>query len=102
MSSNNESKSKWRAQTQMVRGGTARSPFDETSEGLFLTSGYVYGSAQDAEAAFKGDTDRYIYSRYGNPTVTMFQNRLALLEGAKHCVATSSGIRHPSQPNRRR
>jgi O-succinylhomoserine sulfhydrylase len=92
MSTNKDSNSNWRPQTQLVRGGMARSSFDETSEGIFLTSGYVYGSAEDAESAFKGDTDRYIYSRYGNPTVTMFQDRLALLEGAKHCVATSSGM----------
>ena len=86
------SKSNWRPQTRLVRSGTARSPFDETSEGIFLTSGYVYGSAEEAESAFKGDTSRYIYSRYGNPTVTMFQDRLAALEGAKHCVATASGM----------
>ncbi len=82
----------WRPQTRLVRGGADRSAFDETSEGLFLTSGYVYASAEEAEAAFKGDKQRYIYSRYGNPTVNMFQDRLAALEGAKHCIATSSGM----------
>ena len=92
MSNDHNTTSNWRPQTRLVRGGTQRSPFDETSEGMFLTSGYVYGSAEDAEAAFKGDVDRYIYSRYGNPTVDMFQERLAALEGAKHCVATSSGM----------
>ncbi len=89
---NDNTPSSWRPQTRLVRGGTQRSPFDETSEAMFLTSGYVYGSAEDAEAAFKGDVDRYIYARYGNPTVSMFQERLAALEGAKHCVATSSGM----------
>ena len=83
---------KWRDATRLVRGGTQRSGFDETSEAIFMTSGYVYDSAEDAEKAFKGETDRYIYSRYGNPTVTMFEERLALLEGASHCVATASGM----------
>ena len=92
MNNDQSAKPNWRPQTQLVRGGTSRSPFDETSEGIYLTSGYVYGSAEDAEAAFKGDTERYIYSRYANPTVTMFQERLAMLEGAKHCVGTSSGM----------
>ena len=82
----------WRPQTQLVRGGITRSLFEETSEPLFLTSGYVYDTAENAEAAFKGDTSRYIYSRYGNPTVSVFQERLAMLEGAKHCVATASGM----------
>lgn len=82
----------WRAATQLVRGGTQRSGFDETSEAIFMTSGYVYDTAEDAEQAFKGEKERYIYGRYGNPTVTMFEERLGLLEGAKHCVATASGM----------
>ena len=82
----------WRPQTQLVRSGITRSLFEETSESLFLTSGYIYDTAENAEAAFKGDTQRYIYSRYGNPTVSMFQERLAMLEGAAHCVATASGM----------
>ena len=85
-------KDNWRPQTRMVRGGQKRSPFGETSEGLFLTSGYVYESPEEAEAAFKGEKSRYIYSRYANPTVSMFEERLALVEGANHCVATSSGM----------
>ncbi|MEQ8666996.1 MAG: O-succinylhomoserine sulfhydrylase [Rhodospirillales bacterium] len=85
-------KDSWRPQTRLVRGGQKRSPFGETSEGLFLTSGYVYESPEEAEAAFKGEKSRYIYSRYANPTVSMFEERLALVEGAKHCVATSSGM----------
>ena len=83
---------KWRPATRLVRGGTQRSEFDETSEGIFMTSGYVYDTAESAEAAFKGETARYIYSRYANPTVTMFEERLALLEGAGYCVGTSSGM----------
>jgi len=78
--------------TLLVRGGLERSAFDETAEGLFLTSGYVYGSAAEAEAAFAGDHERYIYSRYGNPTVSMFEERLRLLEGAESCMATASGM----------
>ena len=82
----------WRQATRLVRGGTERSHFSETSEGLFLTSGYVYDSPEEAEAAFTGDVERYMYSRYGNPTVAMFEKRLALLEGAETCVSTSSGM----------
>jgi len=83
---------RWRPQTEMVRGGLARSSFDETSEALYLTSGYVYSSAEEAEAAFKGDKDRFVYSRYANPTVSMFEERLRLLEGAEACRATASGM----------
>ncbi len=82
----------WHEATQLVRGGSERSSFDETAEALYLTSGYVYGSAAEAEAAFAGEHDRYIYSRYGNPTVTMFEERLRLLEGAEACRATASGM----------
>ncbi len=78
--------------TELVRGGLTRSPHRETSEALYLTSGYVYESAEQAEAAFKGETDAYIYSRYGNPTVSMFEERLARLEGAEACRATASGM----------
>ncbi len=78
--------------TEAVRAGLDRSPHDETAEALFLTSGYVYESAEEAEAAFAGDIDRYIYSRYGNPTVTMFTERLRRLEGAEACFATASGM----------
>ncbi len=84
--------SHWGEATALVRGGLNRSRFDETSEALYLTSGYVYGSAEEAEAAFKGEHDRYIYSRYGNPTVSMFQDRLRILEGAEACMATASGM----------
>jgi O-succinylhomoserine sulfhydrylase len=78
--------------TILIRGGLHRSEFDETSEALYLTSGYVYGTAEEAEAAFEGDIDRFIYSRYGNPTVRMFEERLRLLEGAEAAWATASGM----------
>ena len=75
-----------------VRGGLLRSGFDETAEGLYLTSGYVYGSAAEAEKAFTGEIDRFVYSRYGNPTVAMFEERLRWIEGAPAAFATSSGM----------
>lgn len=81
-----------RPDTLAVRGGLQRTHFDETSEALFLNSGYVYASAEEAEAAFAGDIDRYVYSRYGNPTVAMFEERLRLLEGTEDCWATASGM----------
>ena len=82
----------WRPATQLVRGGTERSHFDETSEAIFMTSGYVYESPEEAEQAFKGGKDRFVYSRYANPTVAMLETRLGLLEGAKFCNATASGM----------
>ncbi len=81
-----------REATIMVRGGLDRSQFDETAEAIYPTSGYVYASAAEAEAAFAGELDRFIYSRYGNPTVSMFEERLRLLEGAEACMATASGM----------
>ncbi len=75
-----------------MRGGLSRSGFDETAEALYLTSGFVYDSAEQAEAAFKDEIDKFIYSRYGNPTVRMFEERLRLLEGAEACFATASGM----------
>lgn len=81
-----------RPDTLAVRGGLVRSGFDETSEALFLTQGYVYERSADAEAAFAGEADRFQYSRYGNPTVSTFEERLRLLEGAEAAVATSSGM----------
>ena len=75
-----------------VRGGLLRSEFDETAEALYLTSGYVYDTAAGAEKAFTGEVDRYVYSRYGNPTISMFEERLRLLEGAPACFATSTGM----------
>ena len=78
--------------TILIRGGLTRTAFDETAEAIFPTSGYVYGTAAEAEAAFKGETERFIYSRYGNPTVAMFEERLRLIEGAEACLATASGM----------
>ena len=78
--------------TLAVRGGLMRSGFDETAEALYLTSGFVYASAEEAEAAFKDEIEKFIYSRYGNPTVAMFQERLRQIEGAEACFATSSGM----------
>ncbi|HTM84393.1 MAG TPA: O-succinylhomoserine sulfhydrylase [Mycobacterium sp.] len=75
-----------------VRGGILRSQFEETSEALFLNSGYVYSSAAAAEQAFTGEMDRYVYSRYGNPTISMFEERLRLIEGAPAAFATASGM----------
>ena len=92
MSGKKPDPTKWRQATRLVRGGTLRSPFNETSEGLFLTSGYVYESAEEAEQSFKGEKKRYVYSRYANPTLTMFETRLAQLEGAEACVSTASGM----------
>ena len=82
----------WRTQTKLVRGGLGRSEYRETAEAIYMTSGFVYDSAEDAENAFNGSTDRYIYTRYGNPTVTTFQKRMCFLEGAENCTATSSGM----------
>ncbi|HEY0188732.1 MAG TPA: O-succinylhomoserine sulfhydrylase [Cellulomonas sp.] len=79
-------------ETLAVRGGAVRTPFQETSEALFLTQGYVYTRAADAEAAFAGEADRFVYSRYGNPTVSTFEERLRLLEGAEACFATATGM----------
>lgn len=84
--------SDWKSQTLAVRGGLSRTHFDETSEAIVLTSGFVYESAEQAEAAFKDEVEHYIYSRYGNPTVTIFEERLRLLEGAPACFATASGM----------
>jgi O-succinylhomoserine sulfhydrylase len=75
-----------------VRGGLLRSGFEETAEALYLTSAYVYESAADAERAFAGEVDRYVYSRYGNPTVSMFEERLRLIEGAPAAFATATGM----------
>lgn len=78
--------------TLLVQGGTLRSQFGETSEALFLNSGFVYDNAAEAEARFKGEAEGYVYSRYGNPTNTMFEARMALLEGAEAARGTASGM----------
>jgi O-succinylhomoserine sulfhydrylase len=82
----------WRPRTRQVRGGHERTQFGETAEGIFLTSGYVYDTAEEAASVFKGDSEGYIYTRYGNPTITTFEERLRLLEGAEAARATSSGM----------
>ena len=82
----------WRPQTRLVRGGLQRSAFCETSEAIYATSGFVYDAAEDAEDAFANRVDRFIYSRYDNPTVAMFEERLRLIEGAEACRATASGM----------
>jgi O-succinylhomoserine sulfhydrylase len=78
--------------TILVRGGATRSPYDETCEALFMTSGFVYDNAAAAEQAFAQDGSRFVYSRYRNPTVAMFEERLRLLEGAEACRVTASGM----------
>ncbi len=82
----------FRPATRLVHAGQARTPFGETAEALFLTSGFVYESAEDAEATFRGDLAHYQYSRFGNPTVAMLEERLAAIEGAEACRATASGM----------
>ena len=82
----------WKPQTQLVHGGTRRSEFGETSEAIFLTQGYVYESAESCEARFKGEEPGFIYSRYANPTVDMFEQRMCQLEGAEDARATASGM----------
>ncbi|MDB5593565.1 MAG: O-succinylhomoserine sulfhydrylase [Hyphomicrobiales bacterium] len=83
---------KLRQATRLVHGGTMRSQFGETSEALFLTQGYVYDSMEAAEARFKGEQPGFLYSRFSNPTVAMFEQRMALLEGAEAARATGSGM----------
>ncbi|HLT76629.1 MAG TPA: O-succinylhomoserine sulfhydrylase [Ferrovibrio sp.] len=82
----------WRLATRMVRGATQRSPYGETSEALFLNSGFTYENAEAAEARFKGEQPGFVYSRYENPTVRMFEQRMALIEGAEDARATASGM----------
>lgn len=86
------SESSYQPETLAVRAGTVRSQFGEHSEALFLTSSFVYESAAQAAARFIGEEPGNIYSRFTNPTVTMFEERLAVMEGAEQCVATASGM----------
>jgi O-succinylhomoserine sulfhydrylase len=79
-------------ETRLIHAGTLRSQFGETSEALFLTQGYVYDSAEDCEALFSGKKPGYVYSRYSNPTVAMFEQRMAALEGAEAARGTASGM----------
>ncbi len=82
----------WAPETQLVHGGVLRSQFGETSEAIFLTQGFVYASAEQAEARFKNEDPGFQYSRFGNPTVAMLEERLRLLEGAEACRATATGM----------
>ena len=85
-------KRSWKPATQLVHSGTLRSQFGETSEAMYLTQGYVYVTAEEAEARFKGEEPGFIYSRYSNPTVDMFEKRMCALEGAEDARATASGM----------
>ena len=85
-------KRNYRPETQLVHAGILRSPFGETSEALFLTQGYVYDSSLSAEKRFKNEEPGYQYSRFSNPTVTMFEQRMAALEGAAAARATATGM----------
>lgn len=82
----------WSDETKLVRGGMARSGYGEISEALYLTQSFAYESAAAADARFAGDAPGFIYQRFGNPTTQMFEDRLALLEGAEQCRATASGM----------
>ena len=83
---------KYRPETELVHGGQLRSQFGETSEALFLTQGFVYESAEQCEARFKGEQPGYLYSRFSNPTIAMFEKRMALFEGAEAARATATGM----------
>ena len=78
--------------TKLIRSGINQTQFMETSESLFLTSGFTYKTAKEAEQAFKEEKKRFMYSRFGNPTVEMLQRKLADIEGAEECWATASGM----------
>ena len=82
----------WRPATTLVHGGTMRSPFGETSEAMYLTQGFVYDNAEAAEARFNGEDPGFVYSRYANPTVSMFEDRIKALEGAEAARGTASGM----------
>lgn len=87
-----ETKRNWKPATALVHGGTLRSQFGEVSEAMYLTQGYVYETAEAAEARFKGEEPGFIYSRFANPTVDMFEKRMCALEGAEDARATASGM----------
>ena len=84
--------STWETATKLIRGGINRSMFGETAEALYLTQGFVYDTAEQADARFAGDEPGFVYSRYANPTCRMFEERLALLEGAETCRSAASGM----------
>src|SRR6476619_6102390 len=82
----------YRPETRLVHSGTLRSQYGETSEALFLTQGYVYNSAEECEARFKGEDPGFIYSRYSNPTISMFERRMIELEGAEAARSAATGM----------
>ena len=82
----------WGIETQSVRGGTVRSPLGENSEAMFLTSSFVFENAAQAAARFSGQEEGNVYARFTNPSVSMFEDRLAMLEGGEACLATASGM----------
>ncbi len=83
---------RYRPETELVHAGGMRTPFGETSEALFLTQGFVYESAEQCEARFKGEEPGFLYSRFSNPTVAMFEQRMATFEGAESARATATGM----------
>lgn len=87
-----ENARKFRPATELVHAGSLRSGFAEMSEALFLTQGFLYPTAEAAEARFKGEDPGFIYSRYANPTTDMFEKRMCALEGAEDARATASGM----------
>jgi O-succinylhomoserine sulfhydrylase len=92
MSSKTEEEGQFGTQTRAIRSGTMRTQFNEHSEALFLTSSFVFDSAEQAARRFSGQEEGYVYSRFSNPTVRMFEQRLAALEGGQDCLATASGM----------
>ena len=96
----NRDSSRHRVATELVHAGQVRTPYGETTEALFLTSGFVYDDAEQAEATFTGAVTRYQYSRFDNPTVAALEARLARIEGAEACRCTASGMAAASRPVR--
>jgi len=87
-----KSSTSWRPATQLVHGGTLRSQYGEMSEAIYLTQGFAYDTSEAAEARFKGESEGFIYARYGSPTNDMFEKRMCALEGAEEARATASGM----------
>ena len=87
-----KSTARYRPETRLVHSGTLRSQYGETSEALFLTQGFVYDTAEQCEARFKGEAPGYLYSRFSNPTIAMFERRMIELEGAEAARATATGM----------
>ena len=92
MSNASDSKPFWQPETELIHAGILRSQWGETSEAMFLTQGYIYRSAEQAEARFKNEDPGFQYSRFSNPTVSMFEERLRIFEGAEACRATATGM----------